>query len=239
MTPHSGTIVGFCRCGCGRPTRIAPYDYAGRGWKRGIPIQFVSGHNQTKNRRNTSQLLPFKIDGVYCRLIALTNDQFTIVDAADYEELSRFNWQANLDKSTGGYYAQRGINLGDGKFCKIIMHRLILGLAHGDKRIGDHIYPGNTLDNRRKNLRIVNDILSSQNKRLRDDNVSGCAGVSPVRGKWISGITVNKIRIHLGTFSRLEDAIAIRKKAELRFFGEDAEIIVIEKSLTPREQLGL
>jgi hypothetical protein len=37
----------------------------------------------------------------------------------------------------------------------ISIHRQILGLTKGDSRVGDHIDPWDTLDNRRGNLRIA------------------------------------------------------------------------------------
>lgn len=36
---------GLCECGCGQPTRIAPSSWASRGWIKGEPVRFVSGHN--------------------------------------------------------------------------------------------------------------------------------------------------------------------------------------------------
>lgn len=39
---------GYCQCGCGRKTRIAPYNCAPRQWVKGEPIRFFSGHNFKK-----------------------------------------------------------------------------------------------------------------------------------------------------------------------------------------------
>ena len=46
MTPEPS---GFCQCGCGQPTKIAPVSYAGRGWIKGAPFRFLRGH-ATKGR---------------------------------------------------------------------------------------------------------------------------------------------------------------------------------------------
>lgn len=35
---------GLCECGCGRPTKIAPYSSDRFGWKRGEPMRFIHGH---------------------------------------------------------------------------------------------------------------------------------------------------------------------------------------------------
>ena len=36
---------GYCRCGCGLKTTIAPHDDAGRGYKKGEPREWRSGHD--------------------------------------------------------------------------------------------------------------------------------------------------------------------------------------------------
>jgi len=36
---------GFCECGCGQPAPVATSDNRRYGWKRGVPVRFVSGHN--------------------------------------------------------------------------------------------------------------------------------------------------------------------------------------------------
>lgn len=36
---------GFCACGCGQVTKVAPYTSESLGWVRGHPIRFVTGHN--------------------------------------------------------------------------------------------------------------------------------------------------------------------------------------------------
>lgn len=40
---------GYCQCGCGQKTRIAPYNDKNKGWVGGEPIRFVHGHNMDRN----------------------------------------------------------------------------------------------------------------------------------------------------------------------------------------------
>jgi hypothetical protein len=48
MSPTTGS--GFCGCGCGNKTNLAPYTSAPRGWVKGQPIRFLKGHSGwTKN----------------------------------------------------------------------------------------------------------------------------------------------------------------------------------------------
>ena len=36
---------GYCRCGCGRPTQLAPFNDKSKGWVKGQPLKFIKGHN--------------------------------------------------------------------------------------------------------------------------------------------------------------------------------------------------
>lgn len=36
----------YCECGCGKLTRVAPYNDRSKRWKKGEPIRFVKGHNK-------------------------------------------------------------------------------------------------------------------------------------------------------------------------------------------------
>lgn len=49
---------GYCKCGCGQKTRIAPYKRTDMGWTKGEPIDFISGHNM--RGRNMEKSNPWK-----------------------------------------------------------------------------------------------------------------------------------------------------------------------------------
>ena len=82
----------------------------------------------------------------------------------------------------------------------------------------DHI-DGNKLNNDIKNLRDVTNQENHKNQPKRSDNKSGCTGV-----RWNSN--ANKFRaeirkdgktIHLGYFDTLEEAVAARKAANIKY----------------------
>ena len=52
-------------------------------------------------------------------------------------------------------------------------------------------------------------------------NTSGYTGVSKDRNKWCAYINYQKTRIYLGSFDRIEDAVAARKEAERIYGGKD------------------
>ncbi|HEX7606116.1 MAG TPA: HNH endonuclease, partial [Usitatibacter sp.] len=78
------------------------------------------------------------------------------MDDEDFEWLSRWRWHL----THYGYVARDEIV--DGKQRRVAMHRVILGLAHGDPREGDH-GNRNKRDNRRGNLIVVTKAENGQN----------------------------------------------------------------------------
>lgn len=81
----------------------------------------------------------------------------------------------------------------------------------------------NKLDNRWANLRLATKSQNGMNKGLRKDNVSGHSGVRKTKhGTYSAQIKKDRIVIWLGTFKTKEEAIAARKEAELKHFGEFA-----------------
>jgi len=145
--------------------------------------------------------------------IKLTQGQFSIVDDDMFEDLNQFKWHADKDGNT--FYAKRNA-CNNGKWKKVLMHREILGLI--DRNIHcDHINH-NGLDNRKINLRKCS---GTQNRRNQIP-LSGCSskykGVSwrKTYKKWVAIITVDRKRIHLGSFvNEIEAANAYDKAAKV------------------------
>lgn len=74
----------------------------------------------------------------------------------------------------------------------------------------------------KENCRWVSSSMSSFNCGLSSKNTSGVSGVSWKKGlnKWIARISKDHKRINLGCFDSFEEAVAVRKAAELTYFGE-------------------
>lgn len=54
-------LNGYCHCGCGQKTRLAPQTCSTKGWKRGQPIRFVKHHvNRVENERRDSERTELK-----------------------------------------------------------------------------------------------------------------------------------------------------------------------------------
>lgn len=172
-------------------------------------------------RIQLSSAAPFKIDGVYCRLIPLTHNQFAIITAKRYDDIGRFFWYAWWCDETKSYYAVRNETGADGRRRTIKMSRYVLAMDESDKRLADH-KNGVTLDNRDDNLRPVSTFDSAINRKTRVNNKSGCKGIyaCKIMKQWRVYIYYDGKRLNLGWFRDLESAKRIRKAAEAIFHGE-------------------
>jgi len=148
------------------------------------------------------------------KLIPLTQDKFAIVDAADYDRLSKHKWCAVKGRRT--YYATRRAN---GKLVR--MHRVIMKARAG--QVVDH-REHDGLDNRRSKLRFCTPRQNTMNQRPRLGCSSEYKGVFHGKGdkKFIAGIAYNSKRIHLGRFDTARNAAKAYDKKAKELFGEFA-----------------
>lgn len=149
--------------------------------------------------------------------VELTQGQYALVDDEDYPIISATKWYALFTPRTKKYYARRNTSLGNKKRGFSLMHQFILGVK--GSIIVDHIN-GDTLDNRKVNLRIVNYSQNVQNSRIRKDNKSGYRGVSFYKKnkKWGAKIGYNNKYFFLGLFPTAEKASEAYKKSEKKYF---------------------
>lgn len=135
------------------------------------------------------------------KLIPLTKGKFAKVSNEDYLELSKFNW------CMSGDYAYN-LKLG-------LMHRYITGAPPGTEV--DHIY-GDTLDNRRSEIRIVSRALNAANKSKEEGREFKGIHWRRDKCKWCAEVKFEGIRHRLGYFedkNRAAEAYDL-KSVELR-----------------------
>ncbi len=53
---------GYCQCGCGNKTKIAPKTNTEFGHMKGEPVRFIAGHNQRLNKRDAAERFWEKVD---------------------------------------------------------------------------------------------------------------------------------------------------------------------------------
>lgn len=155
------------------------------------------------------------------KLIPLTQGKYAIVDEMDYEWLSQWKW--NYHKFGYAIRTQH-ICITDNKQIKvgIRMHRLIMDAADGLDV--DHIN-GDTIDNRRSNLRVCSRSENMMNQR-KTRGTSKYKGVywNAERKKWMARLKIDKKTIFLGRFLSQEDAALAYNNAATQYFGEFARL---------------
>lgn len=137
--------------------------------------------------------------------------KFAKVDPEDFDWLSEFTWRGN---SSG--YAIRSV------WSKTyFMHRDISQPPEG--MFTDHIN-GDTLDNRRCNLRICSHAENMKNRRKNTRGESQFKGVSRSKyeGRWQAIIGANNRNFNCGTYDTEEDAARAYDSAAVYFFKEFA-----------------
>ena len=150
-------------------------------------------------------------------LCYITSDgESFLFDEEDLGLAYEYSWCISKSGSNKKYVVARRK---DGKI--ILFSRMALSAQGGD--FVDHIN-GNTLDNRRSNLRIASVLENSQNTRIRSDNNTGYKGVGyvPASGKYRAYIGVNSKFISLGTYETPEEAARAYDEAARFYFGEFA-----------------
>jgi hypothetical protein len=153
-------------------------------------------------------------------VIQLSRGLVTQVDDADYEWLMSLGaWHAqSTNRPVTGYYAVRN-DWHDEHNHSQFMHRLLCASAY----TVDHIN-GDSLDNRRANLRPATVRQQAQNRRARRVGSSRYKGVSwrPDSHCWRAIICVDGRLISLGSSTDEEQAARAYDDAARRYFGEFA-----------------
>jgi hypothetical protein len=153
--------------------------------------------------------------------VPLTQGQYALIDSDDAEDVGKDLWYAHYSPFTKSFYAKRK-RVVDGKTTLYPLHRHIMGDPHGLQV--DHVR-GNTLDNRRSQLRAVTRFQNVRNAKLRKDNLLGFKGVQLRNsGRYRAVIRVNRKAINLGSFATPEEAHAAYCAAAIEHFGEFARI---------------
>lgn len=153
--------------------------------------------------------------------VPLANNRgFVLIDAEDYELVSKHRWHILIAKHTSYANAKTKI---DNKWTTVQMHRLIMS-APKDKQV-DH-RDGNGLNNRKENLRLCTNHQNSMNKKKHRKWSSKYRGVHwhKKSKKWYAGIRVKGNRIHLGVFKDEIDAAEAYNEGAIKHFGEFANL---------------
>lgn len=192
-----------CECDCG-----------GKSVVRGCHLR--SGHTKSCGcfqRQRASETLrkanEYRIEGNIVFVKLSNSDQEMIADKDTWERAKGYCW----------YLSDTGYAVTKGK--KMMSFHSFAFSECPSGMVRDHIN-GDRLDNRKSNIRFVTIQQNNQNHGKGKLNLSGHTGVSfeKRRRKWAASITMDRRKLHLGYFSNLQDAIAAREAAEIKYFGE-------------------
>lgn len=142
-----------------------------------------------------------------------------LVDDEDYDWLSKYTWCLTYNKSKVPYAHFSRNALGNFR-----MHRMIYLKYHPNENpeMVDHI-DGDTLDNRKQNLRAATGSQNRWNSGPTKLNTSGIKGVTKtIYNTYRVSIRENGKRHWFGTFKTLEEAIKVKEAAEIKYHGKFA-----------------
>lgn len=175
-------IKWVCQCTCGKR-----YEVLGHS--------LVTG-NTTKCDEHPRNEWVVKGD---CVLIDVSTpshkNKWTKIDVDDFEKVlkrtPRTRWLFH-DSAPGKTWGKYVVDSNR----KTRLHRLVCGVK-GNSLIPDHLN-GDTLDNRKLNLRLVTRSQNNMNMRRSSNNTSGCTGVIEKDGRWYASIQKEGELISLG-----------------------------------------
>lgn len=160
--------------------------------------------------------------GYTYRRIWLGDGQFTILDQKDYYPLSKFKWY--ITGFDGKFYAVRNFTIDNIRTKMVSMHRELINAPKG--LFVDH-KNGNSLDNRKSNLRLATRGQNLCNsKRNKDNCTSKYRGVSwnKRRNKWRIGLQSEGKCVVSRLFANELDAARAYDRAAIKHHGEFAHL---------------
>jgi hypothetical protein len=160
--------------------------------------------------------------GYSFRRIYLGEGEWTVLDAEDYYRFGNFKWSLGGHKKN--FYAVRGIKNEDGEMKIVRLHREII--KPPEKFVVDH-KNGDSLDNRRANLRLATRGQNVCNKRkTKRETSSRFIGVSFDKryGLWSAYIGHCRKRKFLGNYKSEVEAGRAHDRAAIKYHGEFARL---------------
>ncbi len=138
-----------------------------------------------------------------------------IFSLESYNKIKEYKWKVH----PGGQYIITGNKI-NSKHKIYYLHRILMDVTDRNIQI-DHIN-NNPRDNRLENLRTCTSSENRRNIRIGKYNTSGVVGVYYMsrENKWGATISMNGKNITLGSFDNFDEAVRVRKQAEIDYYGD-------------------
>lgn len=159
-----------------------------------------------------------------------------LIDGSDYDKIKKYNWFCFYHKKLKKFYihARRFHN---GKITSLRLHRFIMDTP--DDLVVDHIN-GDTLDNRKINLRNCTQSENCRNSIKKKTGKSNYKGVSLKKEnlQYVANIFYNGKQKHIGYYDSEDKAAIAYNEMALFCFGEFAKPninIMMHKKIEEKE----
>ena len=192
----------LCLCDCGNITEVTGYNLKNNS------VSSCGCLNTETVIRRCKKYNTYDLSNDFGIGYTSKGEKF-LFDLEDYCKIKDYCWNTN----NRGYVCSR-------KNRKIItLHRTIINPPNN--MFIDHINHQRT-DNRKENLRICTMQENNINRSIQSNNKSGITGVwfDKSRNRWTSELAYGGKTKFRRNFKNLDDAIAARREAEKKYFGE-------------------
>lgn len=145
---------------------------------------------------------------------------WTIIDLEDLERVINFpyTWFAKYNHTNDEYYVTASVYHPELQQTRpIFLHQFLMDANGKDV---DH-ENNNTLDNRKSNMRVVEESNNSKNRKSRNrNNKSGYRNVSLIKGKWVVQLQIDGKNKRLGSFDDVREAGKFAEEMRQKYYGE-------------------
>lgn len=153
--------------------------------------------------------------------IPLTKGKYALVDEEDYDYLSKWKWCC--DSKGYGFRTEKRSETGRQKRRGVYIHREVMSNPKGLQI--DHIN-GDTLDNRKSNLRLASHSENMRNRKLQKNNTTGYKGVwfNKKRNRYIATIRINGQSRTIKSAETAEEAAEAYNERATEIYGNFARL---------------
>ena len=147
---------------------------------------------------------------------------WTTIDLEDLEKVINFpyTWFAKYNHTNDEYYVVASVYESEKqKASPMFLHQF---LTNANGKDVDH-ENNDTLDNRKSNLRVVEESCNSKNRKGRNkNNKSGYRNVCFYKGKWIVQLQIDGKNKKIGSFDDVHEAGKFAEEMREKYYGEFA-----------------